>query len=110
MSKNPLPFFEIKVLDEPKNIEIRVPLLIRLYLARPHLQTSRAIVAHLNAILAAPHYINDMKTRCQFRQLAEHWRLIVWLDERSEAHQSSQKKSLLKIELKQIQHSPSLLT
>lgn len=103
MSKNPYPLFEIKVSDTPKNIEIRLSLLIRLYLAQPHLQTSRAIIAHLNAILAIPHHINDMKTRCQFRQLAEHWRLVAWLDKRLVENQPVRENPQLKIELKQLQ-------
>ncbi len=99
MSSNPFPFWTIKSNDKPQKIEARIALLIRLYLAQPELQTAKAIIDHLNAILVAPDYITDVKTRCQYRQLAEHWRLIAWLVAPKPV---SKLKPILKMELKQL--------
>ncbi len=100
MSNNPFPFFTIKENDTPENIEAKIPLLIRLYLVLPDLQTAVAIETHINAILAVPHYITDIKTRCQFRRLSEHWKLLAWL--KSQPISDGVIQPSLKMELQQI--------
>ncbi|MCK5728525.1 MAG: hypothetical protein KAG10_02755 [Methylococcales bacterium] len=100
MSNNPFPLFTIKENDAPKNIEAKIPLLIRLYLTLPDQQTAAAVATHINTLLAAPHYIKNIKTRCQFRRLSEHWKLLAWLEERPIIYSHTQPS--LKMELKQI--------
>lgn len=101
MSSNPFPLWRIKNTDKPEKLEARIALLIRLYLAQPQLQIAKAIFNHLNAILAAPNYIIDVTKRCQYRQLAEHWRLIIWLGT-SVSKPVSKSQPILKMELKQL--------
>lgn len=101
MSSNPFPFWRIKSNDNPEKIEARIALLIRLYLAQPQLQAATAILNHLNTILAAPNYITDVTQRCQYRQLAEHWRLIIWLGI-PVSKPASKLQPILKMELKQL--------
>ena len=101
MSGNPFPFFIIKRNDKPKEIEARIGLLIRLYLVQPQVEIAKAINNHLNVILATPNYITDVKIRCQYRQLAEHWRLIAWLGKNT-ANPLSNSQPRLKIALEQL--------
>jgi len=103
MSPEPYPFFTISEKDSPEQIEMRIKLLIRLYLAQHETAVASAVVTHINAVLAHPHYITDVKTRCQYRRLSEHWRVLAWADGNTMQNNTVQHQAALKIELKQIQ-------
>ena len=96
MSPNPYPLFTISMHDTPEDIEKRIDLLVRLYLSRRDQHISKAIVNHINAILAYPRYIRDMETRCQLRRLASHWNCLGWINDKS-----TSQPSIGKMELKQ---------
>ena len=95
MSPNPYPLFTISGHEAPEEIEKRIHLLIRLYLSRREQDISNAIVNHINVVLAHPHYIKEMETRCQLRRLASHWGCIAWIND------SGVQKGIEKMELKQ---------
>lgn len=103
MSPNPYPVFSISDHEKPELIEMRIRLLIRLYLVHHEQDLALAIVEHINAILAHPKYITDVETRCQFRRLVEHWRSLAWADNYKMQNKTAQSQSALKLELKQIQ-------
>ncbi len=103
MSSNPFPFFIIAEHDRPEQIESRIKLLIRLYLLQHEVDIAIAVVEHINAILAYPHYIVDTETRCQFRQLAKHWRCLAWANDYKSKKKNAQSNSLT-LKLKKIQY------
>ncbi|MCK5829308.1 MAG: hypothetical protein KAH20_03310 [Methylococcales bacterium] len=80
MSPKPYPIFVVSAQDKPEQIEAGIRLLVRLYLIQHEKMTAKAVVMHINALLSIPKYINDIETRCQYRQLAEHWRRLAWID------------------------------
>ena len=80
MSPNPYPVFNISQKDTPEQIERRTGMLIRLYLKTNNPFLAEAIVEHINAILAFPRFIVDIKQRCALRRLAAHWHCITWID------------------------------
>lgn len=98
MSTAPYPLFSVSEKDRPEDVEKRIKLLVRLYLCHHDKEIAVAVVRHVNAILAYPHYINDLYTRCQLRHLAEHWRCLGWIDI-GEPQDSQPRKTL---QLKQI--------
>ncbi len=79
MSPKPYPLFGITEQEKPEKIEMRIKLLIRLYISQHEQDVAKAVVVHINAILAHPKYIEDGETRCQYRRLAEHWRGLAWV-------------------------------
>lgn len=80
MSPAPYPFFNISEKDKPEHLEIRTGMLIRLYLKDNNSFLAEAVVEHINAILAFPGFIVDIKQRCALRRLATHWHCIAWID------------------------------
>ena len=104
MSPNPYPLFKISEHDKPTDIEGRIKRLIRLYVAQPTPDIANAVVAHINAILAHPKYITNIKTRCQLRHLAGYWRCLAW-SSNPEIHScSSSHQTVTKLEMKQVQY------
>ncbi len=80
MSPNPYPIFKISPQDEPEQLEKRVGVLVRLYLSDKNRFIAAAVVEHINAILAAPGFIMDVRQRCILRRLARHWHCIAQLE------------------------------
>ncbi len=81
MSIKPSQIFSISANDTPEQIEMRIKLLVRLYVFQHDKNIATAIIAHINAILAHPKYIQDTETRYQYRCLVGHWRCIAWVYE-----------------------------
>jgi hypothetical protein len=102
MSPTPYPIFAVSENDKPEQVEKRIKLLIRLYLAQHEQDIAAAVVEHINAILAHPQYITDVETRCQFRRLAEHWRCLAWTDCSMTQCNIARPKSALSLELEHV--------
>jgi hypothetical protein len=80
MTKNSSPLFLVSLNDNPKQIEERIGLLIRLYCTDQHSIIAQAIVDHINAILAHQGFVKTIERRCLYLRLAAHWRCLAWVD------------------------------
>ncbi len=83
MSPNPYPFFTISPEESPEQIQLRIALLIRLYLKHKNQFVATSVVEHINAILSFPGFIVDIEQRCGLRRLAAHWCCLAWIDSKN---------------------------
>ncbi len=61
----------------PEQIEATLGLLMRWYLRRRSTSIARAVVQHIEALLAHPDFNAHPEQRCVYRRLAMQWRYIV---------------------------------
>jgi hypothetical protein len=73
------PSFSISPDEKPEWIAVRTGMLVRLYAVNKNQIVAKAIVKHINALLAFGGYINDAEQRCQYLRLAAHWRCLAWV-------------------------------
>jgi hypothetical protein len=84
MSRNPYLPFSVSLNDSPEQIEVRIGLLIRLYLTDQHSIIAQAVVDHINAILAHSGFVKTIERRCLYLRLAAHWRCLAWIDNQAD--------------------------
>lgn len=80
MIPNQYPLFTITEHDQPEQIEMKIGMLMRLYLKEQNQSIATSVEQHINALLAHLGYISDAKQRCLFLRMAAQWRCLAWLD------------------------------
>ncbi len=71
--------FPISQHDEPEIINVKIKILIQLYIKCPDPLIADSIAKHIAQILAFPKYIHNPEQRCQHRKLEMHWRCLAWI-------------------------------